>query len=278
MNFGVTLSNRGVLVGLTTPKALLQLADAVEASPHMDWVWCGDALFVNRRLDALTLLAAVAGRTERVLLGPACMGSFALRNPMVLAYEWASLDVISDGRTRMVACSGGGTGPIWEAETQAMGYKAEDRHKLMVEAMAVMRHLWTKDNEPFEGQFFKFKDLTLRAQARAVAVPVVDGDQRRPRDARRGADGRLRLRPEARRPHRRRLDDALGQPRGLHQVLGDDPRCGQEPPAAIRRNSTTCSITTSMSARIPRPASPTARSSSISTTAPTTPASASKAG
>ena len=36
MNFGVTLSNRGVLVGLTTPGDLLKLADAVEASLLMD--------------------------------------------------------------------------------------------------------------------------------------------------------------------------------------------------------------------------------------------------
>ncbi len=172
MNFGITLSNRGVLVGLTTPKALLQLADAVEACPHMDSVWCGDALFVNRRLDALTLLAAVAGRTERVLLGPACMGSFALRNPMVLAYEWASLDVLSNGRTRMVACSGGGAGPVWEAETKAMGFKAEDRHKLMVEAMSVMRHLWTKDNEPFQGQFFNFSELTLEPKPIQSPCPL----------------------------------------------------------------------------------------------------------
>src|SRR6478609_12178502 len=141
MNFGITLSNRGVLVGLCSARDLLVLADAVEACAAMDSIWCGDALFVNRRLDALTLLSAVAGRTERVLLGPACMGSFALRNPLVFAYEWASLDVLSNGRTRLVACSGGGTGPAWEAETHAMGYKAEDRHKLMVEAMAVMRHL-----------------------------------------------------------------------------------------------------------------------------------------
>ena len=103
MNFGITLSNRGVLVGLCSARDLLVLADAVEASPVMDSVWCGDALFVNRRLDALTLLAAVAGRTERVLIGPACMGSFALRNPLVFAYEWASLDVLSNGRTRLVA-------------------------------------------------------------------------------------------------------------------------------------------------------------------------------
>ena len=37
----------------------------------------------------LTLLAAVAGWTERVLLGPARTGSFALRDPRVFAYEWA---------------------------------------------------------------------------------------------------------------------------------------------------------------------------------------------
>ncbi|MGE0630372.1 MAG: LLM class flavin-dependent oxidoreductase [Hyphomicrobiaceae bacterium] len=172
MNYGITLSNRGVLVGLTTPKLLLEQADAVEASPLMDSVWCGDALFVNRRLDALTLLAAVAGRTERVLLGPACMGSFALRNPMVLAYEWASLDVISGGRTRMVACSGGGAGPVWEAETKAMGYEAEDRHKLMVEAIAVMRHLWTRDDAPFEGQFFNFSGLTLEPKPVQSPCPI----------------------------------------------------------------------------------------------------------
>src|SRR5262245_39190853 len=120
MNFGIPLSNRGVLVGLATPRELLALADAVEACPLMDSVWCGDALFVNRRLDALTLLSAVAGRTERVLFGPACMGSFALRDPLVFAYEWASLDVLSNGRTRLVACAGGGAGPLWEAETAAL--------------------------------------------------------------------------------------------------------------------------------------------------------------
>jgi alkanesulfonate monooxygenase SsuD/methylene tetrahydromethanopterin reductase-like flavin-dependent oxidoreductase (luciferase family) len=115
MNFGITLSNRGIPIGLCSARDLLALADAVEACPVRDSVWCGDALFVNRRLDASTLLAAVAGCTERVLLGPACMGSFALRNPLVFAYEWASLDVLSNGRTRLVVCAGGGPGPLWDA-------------------------------------------------------------------------------------------------------------------------------------------------------------------
>ena len=172
MKFGITLSNRGVLVGLTTARDLLRLADAVEASPLFDSVWCGDALFVNRRLDALTLLAAVAGRTERVLLGPACMGSFALRNPLVFAYEWASLDVLSNGRTRLVACAGGGAGPLWEAETAALGIAPDDRRKRMVENMHVLRHLWTKDNEPFEGKFVKFSNIVLEPKPVQSPCPI----------------------------------------------------------------------------------------------------------
>src|SRR5258707_4222662 len=153
MNFGITLANGGVLVGLCSTRDLLVLADAVEASDMMDSVWCGDALFVNRRLDALTLLAAVAGRTEWVLLGPACMGSFALRNPLVFAYEWASLDVLSDGRTRLVVCAGGGGSAAWQAESAALGIAPRERRQRMIENIRVLRHLWTKDDEPFLGQF-----------------------------------------------------------------------------------------------------------------------------
>ena len=172
MKFGITLSNRGVVVGLCTVRDLLTLADAVEASPVMDSVWCGDALFVNRRLDALTLLAAVAGRTERVLLGPACMGSFALRNPLVFAYEWASLDVLSNGRTRLVACAGGGAGPLWEAETAALGIAPDERRRRMVENIHVLRHLWSRNNEPFDGQFTTFSNVTLEPKPVQSPCPI----------------------------------------------------------------------------------------------------------
>ena len=172
MSFGITLSNRGVLVGLCSARDLLALADAVEATPLMDSVWCGDALFVNRRLDALTLLAAVAGRTERVLIGPACMGSFALRNPLVLAYEWASLDVLSSGRTRLVACAGGGAGPLWEAETAALGFPPSERRKRMVENIHVLRHLWTTDNTPFAGEFTRFENVTLEPKPVQRPCPI----------------------------------------------------------------------------------------------------------
>src|SRR5436309_11274154 len=172
MNFGITLSNRGVLLGLCSPRDLLALADAVEASPVMDSVWCGDALFVNRRLDALTLLAAVAGRTERVLIGPACMGSFALRNPLIFCYEWASLDVLSNGRTRLVACAGGGAGPLWEAETAALGIAPAERRARMIENIHVLRHLWSQDNAPFTGRFIRFSNVTLEPKPVQGPCPI----------------------------------------------------------------------------------------------------------
>jgi alkanesulfonate monooxygenase SsuD/methylene tetrahydromethanopterin reductase-like flavin-dependent oxidoreductase (luciferase family) len=172
MKFGITLSNRGVLLGLCRARDLLALADAVEASPAFDSIWCGDALFVNRRLDAVTLLAAVAGRTERVLLGTACMGSFGLRNPLVFAYEWASLDVLSNGRTRLVACAGGGAGPLWEAEGAALGIAAGERRRRMFENIHVLRHLWTRNNAPFTGEFTSFSNVTLEPKPVQSPCPI----------------------------------------------------------------------------------------------------------
>jgi alkanesulfonate monooxygenase SsuD/methylene tetrahydromethanopterin reductase-like flavin-dependent oxidoreductase (luciferase family) len=172
MRFGITLSNRGILLGLTTVPKLLAMADAVEACDLMDSLWVGDALFVNQRLDALTLLAAIAGRTQRILLGPSCMGSFALRDPRVFACEWASLDVISNGRTRLSVCSGGGAGPAWTAEAEAMGIPAAERRKRMIENIAVLRHLWTQDNAPFEGTFTRFTGVTLLPKPVQSPCPI----------------------------------------------------------------------------------------------------------
>jgi alkanesulfonate monooxygenase SsuD/methylene tetrahydromethanopterin reductase-like flavin-dependent oxidoreductase (luciferase family) len=145
----------------------------VEAAPLLDSVWLGDALFANQRLDAFTLLAALAGRTERVLLGTACMGSFALRDPRVFAYEWASLDVLSNGRTRLSVCSGGGAGAAWVvAETQAMEILPGDRRRRMIENIDVLRHLWTRDNEPFAGRFLRFSGVTLEPKPVQKPCPI----------------------------------------------------------------------------------------------------------
>lgn len=172
LKFGVTLSNRGVVLGTRTPKDLLTLADKVESNELLDSVWVGDALYVNRRLDAIPLLAAIAGRTERVLLGPAAMGSFALRNPLVFAYEWASVDQIANGRTRLIVAAGGGGEALWAAESRALGVAPEERRKRMYEHIKILKHLWHNDRAEFKGTFYRFADLVLEPKPRNPDCPI----------------------------------------------------------------------------------------------------------
>jgi alkanesulfonate monooxygenase SsuD/methylene tetrahydromethanopterin reductase-like flavin-dependent oxidoreductase (luciferase family) len=170
--FGLTLPNRGVLLGLTTPAALLDLADRAEASGLFDSVWVGDSLFAKPRLEALALLAAIAGRTRRLRLGPACLASFPLRHPLVLAYEWASLDRIAGGRTVLIVCAGGGSAGDWEAEARAMGVPVGERQRRLEEQVTILRRLWSEDRVTHAGEFFRFEDVTLEPKPLQQPCPI----------------------------------------------------------------------------------------------------------
>jgi alkanesulfonate monooxygenase SsuD/methylene tetrahydromethanopterin reductase-like flavin-dependent oxidoreductase (luciferase family) len=70
VKFGLTLPNRGVVIGATTVAEMLQLAADAESA---GWgsVWVGDSIFAKPRLDAMVLLGAIAACTTRVRIGPA---------------------------------------------------------------------------------------------------------------------------------------------------------------------------------------------------------------
>src|SRR6266699_5527874 len=85
-----------VMEGHPETASLLALAERAEAL-GFDSVWVGDSLLARPRHDPLTLLAAVAARTRRAELGTAVLLP-ALRNPVVLAQQVATLDRISEGR------------------------------------------------------------------------------------------------------------------------------------------------------------------------------------
>jgi len=104
--FGLTLPNRGVVIGATTVAEMIEMAEWADGSAAWDSVWVGDSIFAKPRLDAIALLGALAARTQHVRLGPACFASTPLRNALILAYQWASLDLMSGGRTIFVACQG----------------------------------------------------------------------------------------------------------------------------------------------------------------------------
>ena len=78
------------------PSSLLQLGERAEALGFHS-LWVGDSLTARPRIDALTTLAAVGARTQRLRLGTAIFLA-ALRHPVLLAYQLASLDWITGGR------------------------------------------------------------------------------------------------------------------------------------------------------------------------------------
>ena len=85
INFGILLPTReAIMSGRADPSTLYQIAELAE-SLGFHSVWVGDSLTARPRIDALTTLAAVGARTQRVRLGTAIFLA-ALRNPILLAY------------------------------------------------------------------------------------------------------------------------------------------------------------------------------------------------
>ena len=139
--FGLTLPNRGVIIGATTVEEMLEMAEWADGERFWDSVWVGDSIFAKPRLDAIALLGALAARTMRVKLGPACFASTPLRDALILAYQWCCLDLMSNGRTIFVACKGQPEtgGGLFDKEFDVLGIDPKSRTRRMEEAIEILR-------------------------------------------------------------------------------------------------------------------------------------------
>jgi len=173
VKFGLTLPNRGVVIGATTVAEMLQLAADAEAA-GWDSVWVGDSIFAKPRLDAMVLLGAIAARTARVRLGPACFASTPLRNALVLAYQWASLDFLSGGRTIFVACQGQAApgGGAFAKEFADFGIEPSSRMRRMEEAIEILRLTSSRENVDYDGQYWRFRTLTVLPRPVQQPIPI----------------------------------------------------------------------------------------------------------
>ena len=114
-------------------------------------MWVGDSLLARPRHDPLTLLAAVAARTKKVQLGTAVFLP-ALRNPVVLAHQLATLDQISEGRLVLGAGIASDV-PNIRAEFAAAGVPFEGRVGRMMEGLRLARALWAGKPVDWEGRW-----------------------------------------------------------------------------------------------------------------------------
>ena len=173
-SFGLTLSNRAVVLGVVKASDLIELTVEAEDSGAFDAVWAGDSLLAKPRLESVTLLSALAGATRRVRLGVGCMATFVHRHPVMLAHEWASLDVISGGRSWLAVCLGGPDemSVAQALEHRVMGVKAADRVARLEEGIVILRKLFSEKNASHAGRFYQFENVTLQPQPVQQPCPI----------------------------------------------------------------------------------------------------------
>ncbi len=173
IQFSLTVSNRSPLIVGTPVRELLELAEMADEAEVFDAVMVGDSMLTKPRLESVSMLSAIASRTERVKLGVACMSSLPLREPILLANQWATLDQLSNGRTILVACIGGAAGRIkGEEEFQAFGRQVSDRVGLMREVIEVLRKLWTEDSVTYHGRFHHLNNVHLEPKPVQKNPPI----------------------------------------------------------------------------------------------------------
>lgn len=173
-SFGLTLTNRAVVLGVIKASDLIEITQAAEASGAFDAVWAGDSLLAKPRLESVTLLSALAGATSRVRLGVGCLATFVHRHPVLFAHQWASLDVLSNGRTWLAVCLGGPdeAGKAQALEHAAMSIRSSERVGRLEEGIVILRKLFHEKNVSHHGRFYQFDGVTLQPQPIQNPCPI----------------------------------------------------------------------------------------------------------
>ncbi|HEY2772786.1 MAG TPA: TIGR03619 family F420-dependent LLM class oxidoreductase [Candidatus Binatia bacterium] len=114
-------------------------------------------------LDPVVALAALAQHTTKVRLGTGII-ILPQRNPLVLAKELVTLDVVSRGRLIF----GVGVGYL-EPEFRALGISFDDKGARTMDYLRAMQAIWTMDKPEYQGRFLSFSGVD--AQPRPVQKP-----------------------------------------------------------------------------------------------------------
>lgn len=160
MHIGLNLNNREALIApdYDVPR-LLELGERAEQL-GFDSVWVGDSLLSKPRYEPLALLAALSQRTTSVGLGTACLVT-TLRHPVQLAHAWATIDVLSRGRTILGACAGNVAEDAVKREFALLGLDHRQRMRVFEEGLQIVRALMTDGRVDFAGEHFMLADVAF---------------------------------------------------------------------------------------------------------------------
>ena len=173
LTYGLFSINTGTCAD---PDVSMRVAQACEAA-GFDSVWTGEHVVLpdpqvppsplppeGLMLDPAVALAYIAAGTTTIKLGTGII-ILPQRNPLILAKELASLDVVSKGRLIF----GVGVGYL-EPEFRALGLTLDNRNEKTIEYLEAMRAIWDMDKPVYEGQFVSFSGV--QANPRPVQRPT----------------------------------------------------------------------------------------------------------
>jgi alkanesulfonate monooxygenase SsuD/methylene tetrahydromethanopterin reductase-like flavin-dependent oxidoreductase (luciferase family) len=143
-------TRENIMRGTPSGVALLDAAKRA-ADLGYDSIWAGDSVLARPRHDALALLAGVAGAVPDVAIGTAVLLP-ALRNPVLLAQQLATVDQISGGRL-IVGVGIAADTPTIRHEFQAVGVPFEGRVGRMMEGLRLMKALWSGEAVDWAGRW-----------------------------------------------------------------------------------------------------------------------------
>ena len=157
--FGINMGPCG------TPEASARVAQAAEAA-GFESVWAGEHVVLPDpqeppsplpptypMLDPNIVFAFLAGQTKTIRMGTGII-ILPQRNPLVLAKEMASLDVLSGGRLIF----GVGIGYL-KPEFDALGVPFGQKGPRTLDYVEAMRAIWSQDDPAHQGQFVSFSGI-----------------------------------------------------------------------------------------------------------------------
>jgi probable F420-dependent oxidoreductase len=183
MKFGLFAINYGTCAD---PESAIEVARYAE-SAGLESVWTGEHVALPDPqpagfsmaptlpfLDTTVALTLVAAHTKTLKLASGII-ILPLRNPVLLAKELASIDVISNGRLIV----GVGAGYV-EGEFAAAGVRLAGRGERMDDYIRALRALWAMDQPHHDGPFVSFDgiDAHPRPVQRGGPPLVVGGESR----------------------------------------------------------------------------------------------------
>ena len=134
----------------------------------VDSLWQTDRV-VSRApiLECMTSIAAIAGRTRRLKFGVNVL-SVALRDPVLIAKQCATIDVLSEGRLLPAFGIGSPLAPEW----QALGIDTRTRGRRTDEGLEIIRRLWREDSVDFAGRHYRLTNASIAPRPVQPDLPM----------------------------------------------------------------------------------------------------------